>query len=562
MPNDRPTPLDLLATTLTIAAVVHYGAEALSPTIGAASAVGYNLLFGIGVVTCLVTVGRLRAAGATGAARTWQLLAAGLACVLVAQAIAILVFGPVADVTADLAALAFYPLVVVGFWREMPRVHSRPVRHAAMLDLALVFVAAVTILVALLARGADERSWNLVPSMAYGAVSPAMALVAIAAVANWYASSSEISRPALGVAAVATVGLALGDVIAIGFPPTLHRWSNVPWAIGVWFLIIGAQRVRADRSVAAGPSRVTRGATLSGAIPFAAAAALVITLLSALFASGRPETVLLAAGGSAIVLLLLGRHWMALRTASALERARAEQEARLRESERIDALGRMARGVAHDFNGMLTVILGNAELALDSAADDGEVRESLERIREVSITATAITRQLLDFARSGAVETRTIDVAGVLRAQWRTLTPTLPTPIAVELRADEGPFWVRTGAGFVEQVLHNLVSNARDAMPEGGTLRVDLRGSQTSVTLVIADSGAGMDDATRERIFEPFFSTKGSRGTGIGLATVYGIVRQCGGEIQVESAPGHGTTFTVELPRVAVGAASVQPRSG
>jgi signal transduction histidine kinase len=158
---------------------------------------------------------------------------------------------------------------------------------------------------------------------------------------------------------------------------------------------------------------------------------------------------------------------------------------------------------------------------------------------------------LLDFARSGAVEAVEVDVSAVLRTQWRVLGPTLPANIAVELRSDDGPLKIRSGAGFIEQVLFNLVTNARDAMPEGGTLRVDLRATPSAVRLVVEDSGVGMDEDTRQRVFEPFFSTKGKRGTGLGLATVYGIVRQGGGDIKVDSSVGRGSVFTLEFPRSA-----------
>ena len=177
------------------------------------------------------------------------------------------------------------------------------------------------------------------------------------------------------------------------------------------------------------------------------------------------------------------------------------------------------------------------------------MRESLEQIRQSALTAAGITRQLLDFARTGTVEKIDVDVRHVVRAQWSVLAGTLPNTITAELRVDADDLTIRTGAGFVEQVLHNLVINARDAMPNGGALSVDLRGTSSTVTLTVLDTGSGMTEETQRRLFEPFYSTKGRLGTGLGLATVYGIVRQSEGTIRVESAIGRGTSFVLQFPR-------------
>lgn len=177
------------------------------------------------------------------------------------------------------------------------------------------------------------------------------------------------------------------------------------------------------------------------------------------------------------------------------------------------------------------------------------MRESLEQIRQTALTAAGITRQLLDFARNGTVEKIDVDLRHVVRVQWPVLAGTLANTITAELRVDTDYLTIRTGAGFVEQVLHQLVTNARDAMPNGGALSVDLRGTGSTVTLTVLDTGSGMTEETQRRLFEPFYSTKGRLGTGLGLATVYGIVRQSEGTIRVESAIGRGTSFVLQFPR-------------
>lgn len=529
-----------------VAASVHYGWTLLPPVPGALAAVGYNVLFGIGAVTGVLAARRLRAEGATRDARTWMLFAVASACILAAQAVNILWRGSWVEPFSDVLALCFYPLAVGAFLRDSHRASEPMLRRTTAIDLALVFVAAITVMVALLIRTAGATGWESVPSYLYRAVAPSMAVATVSVVATWLTTEDADPGAALWLAAVAVMWVALGDLLLNVFPADWDRWSNVAWAIGIWVLVIGAQRATASGGPTPRPIRADAG----GVVPVIAAGALLLTLLAVLVSQGRPEPVVLALGGATVTVLLLARHWQALRHSAALERARAEQEARLRESERLDALGRMARGVAHDFNGMLTAILGNAEIALDSPPASGAVRESLEQIREAAITAGGITRQLLDFARSGAVEPVEVELGNVVRTQWRLLSGALPGNVVGDLQLDEGPLRVRVGVGFIEQVLHNLVSNARDAMPSGGHLRVELRGRGRLVTLSVSDTGVGMDDATRHRVFEPFFSTKGTRGTGLGLATVYAIVRQSGGEIRLDSAPGRGTTFVLEFPRV------------
>ena len=239
-------------------------------------------------------------------------------------------------------------------------------------------------------------------------------------------------------------------------------------------------------------------------------------------------------------------------------------QARLAQAERMESVGRLAGGIAHDFNNMLSVVLGFTDLARGripaghpAAADLDEVTKSAER-------ASLLTKQLLAFGKQQAIHGMAIDVNEVVRGLERTLRQVAGDRVQVEICLSPGQSVVSADPGQLEQVLLNLVANARDAMRSGGVLRIatgeevldDEAGHREALpagryaALSIRDTGTGMDRATLERIFEPFFTTKrpGS-GTGLGLATVYGIVRQTGGAVQVESAPGKGSEFRVLLPR-------------
>lgn len=243
-----------------------------------------------------------------------------------------------------------------------------------------------------------------------------------------------------------------------------------------------------------------------------------------------------------------------------------ETENRLRLSQRLEAVGRLAGGVAHDFNNLLTVILGYLDFAIRELPASASIRADLLEAQQAGERAENLTRQLLAFSRKQVLAPTVLnlnkivmDISGLLR---RLLGEDVQ--IATQLAADLGS--VRVDSGQVEQVIMNLVVNARDAMPQGGKLTIEtsnvtLDDSYASqhisvspgqyVLLAITDTGCGMDEATQDRIFEPFFTTKEKgKGTGLGLATVYGIVKQSGGSIWVYSEPGHGTSFKIYFPRV------------
>ncbi len=256
-------------------------------------------------------------------------------------------------------------------------------------------------------------------------------------------------------------------------------------------------------------------------------------------------------------------------------------EERLARARKMEAMGQLAGGVAHDFNNLLTVILGHAEILeadLRSQANaDPAMMESIHEILRTSRTAAGLTRQLLTFSRSRIMEQRVLDVNEAVEAAHSLITRLLPSIIECRLELAVPLEPVKLSPVHLEQLLLNMTINARDAMAEGGilTLRTAMRSVSegrraerleltpgTYVMLEVEDTGHGMDSETVARIFEPFFTTKEQeRGTGMGLATVYGIVTQAGGTIDVRTAPGEGTIFTIYLPAVPSAVTAGSPES-
>lgn len=229
------------------------------------------------------------------------------------------------------------------------------------------------------------------------------------------------------------------------------------------------------------------------------------------------------------------------------EEARATLERQIEQAQRLESVGRLAGGVAHDLNNLLTPILGYAELLLDGAPHQEGLEECVEGILGAGSRARGLVRQLLAFGRRQDLELQPLALNEVIEAFAPLLRRTVPEDIHLQLNLSPSLPAVRADVGQIEQVLLNLAVNGADAMPEGGTLRIGTAAVEANVRLQVSDTGTGMDEATRNRAFEPFFSTKGDRGTGLGLSTVYGIVHQHGGRVLLDSALGRGTTVTVEL---------------
>jgi PAS domain S-box-containing protein len=246
------------------------------------------------------------------------------------------------------------------------------------------------------------------------------------------------------------------------------------------------------------------------------------------------------------------------------ERRALEQQ--LRQSQKMEAVGRLAGGIAHDFNNLLMVISGYSEFLLEHLGDMPELRAPAQEISSAADRASSLTRQLLAFSRKQMLAPKIVNLNDVVTENLKMLTRVIGEDVDLVMVPSENLWPVRADAGQIEQVIMNLAINARDAMPTGGKLTLETANITLDeeysrihaplqpgdyVMLAISDTGAGMDAETQSHIFEPFFTTKGPKGTGLGLSTVYGIIKQSGGYIWVYSELGRGTTFKVYLPRVA-----------
>ena len=261
-------------------------------------------------------------------------------------------------------------------------------------------------------------------------------------------------------------------------------------------------------------------------------------------------------GASVAVDLVLSRVDLKERSAFVLVLARdvserAAMQQQLVQSQRLEALGQMAGMVAHDFNNLLTTVLGFASLLKQSSRLSAEERENLELIEEAARRGADISGRLLAFARGGLTRFGPVELREVIRDTLKLAGPAIDGRVRVAVRLPDVPVVVEGDAGQLQQALLNLLLNARDAMPDGGSVEIALSREGASALLVVSDDGPGMPEEVRSRVFEPFFTTKGpGHGTGLGLAITYGIVQGHRGSIAVDSRPGEGATFIISLPLV------------
>jgi two-component system cell cycle sensor histidine kinase/response regulator CckA len=250
-------------------------------------------------------------------------------------------------------------------------------------------------------------------------------------------------------------------------------------------------------------------------------------------------------------------------------------EAQLIQSQKIESVGRLAGGIAHDFNNLLTAILGYAGLARESLTEDSPIASDLDEIKKAAERAASLTRQLLAFARKQVIEPEVLDLNNLVQNLEKLLHRLIGEDIDLVIHTAPGLRPVKADVGQIEQIIMNLAVNARDAMPSGGILTIETADVQLDgayvrqhlgavtgeyVLVAVSDTGTGMSEETKQHIFEPFFTTKPQgKGTGLGLATCYGIVKQHGGYIVAYSELGHGTIFKMYLPSIAE-QAEVRPR--
>ncbi len=239
-------------------------------------------------------------------------------------------------------------------------------------------------------------------------------------------------------------------------------------------------------------------------------------------------------------------------------------ESQLRQAQKMEAIGRLAGGVAHDFNNLLNVILGYSEMVLGEIGTDDPHRARIEQVRKAGERAASLTRQLLAFSRKQVIQPRVLDLGALVAEMEKMLRRLIGEDVELIIRAQAGALRIKADPGQIEQIALNLVVNARDAMPQGGRLTIETAGVDLDerfarehpgarpgsyVMLAVGDTGCGMTPEIQARMFEPFFTTKEpGKGTGMGLATVYGIVKQSDGYIGVASEPGRGTTFSIYMP--------------
>ncbi len=521
----------------------------------------------------VVFVGRARREPATG--RGWRLLAVAAALQSLYQVPPLLAFAtgrppPASPNLSDALVALMMPLILAGLisWSQGPRTARQRVRTA--LD-AAIFSLSCFCIFWLISIGDSVAASHLSSIEKMCFVWPLLAMTGALGMILYVGAD----RPALLRGTLGCFGLVLGGVVAYQYAWVIlglrgDYYVGHPVDVGMTVLaagVIGSARL-------GGPLRVHDKTRETPAV-FGALAACVPALgvLAGDALRGQISGPLLVME-IVIALLFMARQlvtlWEVQQLSVTLEGRVAERtqaleasHAALLRAEKMEAVGRLAGGIAHDFNNLLTVIMGHSEVLQRSfAASDPRI----ERTTEISSTcerAADLTRQLLSFAKNQPTAPQVRDAIDLVAGMVRLLRRLVGEDVTLQLTPTSGPMFVDIDPSQFEQVMANLVVNARDALPAGGTVTVGLSsvivdddqarrlGSAAGsfVQLTIRDTGVGMDESTQARVFDPFFTTKApGRGTGLGLATCHGIVSAAGGHILLDSAPGRGTTFRVRLP--------------
>lgn len=389
---------------------------------------------------------------------------------------------------------------------------------------------------------------------------------------RWHRTIFNVAEPAISTWAAGATFFAIAHAAPVGLVQTGASPLIVPTVgmVGVFFLLNGSlTAVAVGLEAGQSPFAVWRGYAVPLAINYYASASVAAIAV----ARGQLD---LQVVGLVIPLLVLSYYTYqeastrvdeAERHAREVERLYEEARKRdeeLRQAQKLEAVGRLAGGVAHDFNNMLTAITGYGELLVNNLDEDDSRREDVHEILKAAARATGLTRQLLAFSRRQTIAPKVLSLDQVVIDTEKMLRRLLGEDIRFTTVAESNLGLVRADAGQIEQVLLNLAVNARDAMPTGGALNIQLTNVRIDGTTVpqstrllpgryvrlsVADTGCGMSPEVVSRVFEPFFTTKEvGHGTGLGLATVYGIVTQAGGAIQIDTEVGRGTTFHVYFP--------------
>jgi NO-binding membrane sensor protein with MHYT domain/nitrogen-specific signal transduction histidine kinase/CheY-like chemotaxis protein len=392
------------------------------------------------------------------------------------------------------------------------------------------------------------------------------------------------SRPRVGLAALAIGALSMGPAIAgmhyigmaaLNVPAALH-WdyrlvvASVAVAVAASFAGLGlAYRLRAEDGARIVAQRAAAAVLMGVAIAGMHYTGMAAAHFTTPGRTGDGSGGLLASGDLAVgvgvgALLILALSLLGS-AADLWVRRRDETSERRQQSQRLEAIGQLAGGIAHDFNNLLTAILGNVAFVRDATPKEDPRYEDVLEIERAATRAAELTRQLLAFGRKQILRPTTLDLNVVLTHIMRMLNRLVGEHIEIGLRPAPALDLVRADIAQLEQVVVNLVVNARDAMPDGGKLTIETRNVTLGpeftkqhgiapgpyVLMAFTDTGVGMDPVTQARIFEPFFTTKPrGQGTGLGLATVYGIIKQSGGTVSVYSEPNRGSTFKLYLPQV------------